>query len=127
MNMELAFAQAGSGTGTTGFSSFNQGGSDAESSVKGGIQAWDWVIAFLPVAFGVFVAFKVNEYLNQKDEQSQGQTEPKASRYFKVLSGFIVGIMIIYICLGMFGLVFAGKSFADSWQTFVVDFWSTVF
>ena len=109
------------------FANFDKAGNNSESVVVSGISAWKWVVAFLPFAFGTYSAFKVNEYLNQKDESSGGQQEPKVSRYAKVLSAFIVAVIIVYLVLGTLGLVFAGQSFADTWDTFVIKFWEQIF
>lgn len=109
------------------FSNFDSAGTDAQSVAISGMQSWKWVVGFIPLGFGLFSAFKVNEYLNQKDESGGGQTEPKATRYAKVLGAGIVGILVIYILLGLLGAVFADKTFTETWKTFVVDFWSQLF
>lgn len=109
------------------FSSFDNAGNSAQNVAVSGIKSWKWIIGFMPFAFGIYSAIKVNEYLNQKDESGQGQNEPKATRYVKVLGAGIFGILIIYILLGLIGTVFADKSFSETWQTFVVDLWSQIF
>lgn len=109
------------------FANFDKAGENSEAVVVSGISAWKWIVAFAPFAFGTYCSFKVNEYLNQKDESSQGQQEPKVSRYAKVLSAFIVACIIVYLVMGTLGLVFAGQSFADTWDTFVIKFWEQIF
>lgn len=109
------------------FANFDQAGSAAENVAVSGMQSWKWLIGFIPIGFGLFSAFKVNEYLNQKDESGGGQTEPKATRYAKVLGAGIIGVLIIYMLMGLAGMVFADKSFSETWQAFVVDFWSQLF
>ena len=109
------------------FNEFNQAGSNAQDVAVEGIKAWTWIVGFIPLGFGIFSAFKMNEYLNQKDESGGGQTEPKATRYAKVLGAGIVGVLIIYMLLGLFGMVFANKSFSETWDTFVIQLWSKIF
>lgn len=109
------------------FANFDQAGSAAENVAVSGMQSWKWLIGFIPIGFGLFSAFKVNEYLNQKDESGGGQTEPKATRYAKVLGAGIIGVLIIYMLMGLAGMVFADKSFSETWQAFVIDFWSQLF
>ena len=111
----------------SGFANFDTAGSNASDVAVSGIKSWIWVIGFIPFAFGIYSAFKMNEYLNQKDESSGGQNEPKVSRYGKVLGAGLVGVMIVYLLLGLFGLVFAGKTFAQSWQALVINFWGQIF
>lgn len=109
------------------FDQFNQAGDDAQQVAIEGIKTWVWIVGFIPLGFGAFVAFKVNEYLNQKDDNGGGQTEPKATRYIKVLGAGLTGVLIIYIVLGLFGLVFANKSFSETWDRFVIQLWEQIF
>ncbi len=109
------------------FDNFDKAGGDAKDVAVSGIQSWIWVIGFIPFAFGIYSAFKMNEYLNQKDESGSGNTEPKVSRYGKVLGAGLAGVMIVYILLGLFGLVFAGKDFGETWDALVVNFWTQIF
>lgn len=122
MATSVALFAAGGDT----FDAFDKAGTSSQNVAVSGIQSWKWLVGFIPVAFGLFTAFKMNEYLNQKDE-GQGQNEPKPSRYAKVLGAFLIGVLIIYMLLGVFGAVFADKSFSETWQSFVVDLWSQVF
>lgn len=110
----------------SGFTNFDSAGADAQDIAISGMGSWKWIIAFIPLGFGIFSAMKMNEYLNQKDE-GQGQNEPKATRYAKVLGAGIVGVLIIYILLGLIGKVFAGEDFGTTWSVFVTDFWSQLF
>lgn len=116
-----AFA-AGGGS----FANFDEAGGNAQDIAISGMSSWKWIVGFIPLGFGIFSAFKMNEYLNNKDE-GQGQQEPKATRYVKVLGAGIVGVLIIYILLGLIGKVFAGKDFSETWETFVTNFWSQLF
>ena len=82
----------------------------------------------MPFAVAWFIAYKVKDYLEQKDEQAGGQTEPKPAGYAKIVAGFIAGIIIMFILYGIFGLVFAGQTeFAKGWEIFVTDFWKLIF
>ena len=109
------------------FENFNNAGDSAQNVAISGMQSWKWLVGFIPVGLGTFCAFKLNEYLNQKDENNNGQTEPKATRYLKVFAAGIIGTLISYMLLGLFGLVFAGKSFSETWEAFVTSFWSQLF
>lgn len=122
----LAIGAVAGTTGSSEFTQFNTAGTQASDVIISGITAWTWIFAFIPFGFAIFIAFKFNEYLNQKDEQSGGQSEPKVSRYGKVILVGAAAIVIAYILLGLFGKVFAGMEFSDTWRIFVTDFWGKI-
>jgi len=98
-------------------------GGKSKNEVQTAISGWMWVMAFAPFVGALFIAYKVKEYYEAKDEQAGGQTEPKVSRYMKIVGGFIGGVLIFYILYGVWGMVFANSNFSDMWNVMVVDFW----
>lgn len=90
-------------------------------------KGWLWIFAFLPFGLAIFAVVKTKEYLEAKDEQSNGQSEPKVSRYGKMVLAFVVTVLVCYIVYGLFGMVFAGDGFGDMWGKLVADFWINVF
>lgn len=107
------------------FEGFNNAGESAKSSTQGMIAAWIWVLALIPVGIGAVAAFKMREHLDQKEEQNQH--EPKPMRYAKVAGAFLVGIAISFIVYGVFGTIFLGKTFSETWGVIVLPFWNALF
>ena len=111
-----------------GLKELNTAGEEGRTTFVNAIKGWKWVFGILPFAIAIGIAYKVKDYLEQKDEQAGGQTEPKASRYAKIVAAFIAGIIIMFILYGIFGLVFAGQTeFSAGWRIFVTDFWKLIF
>ena len=104
----------------------NEAGKEAKGTAVGAIRSWIWLVGFVPFGVATWVTWKLKEHLEQKDEQAGGQTEPKASRYIKLIGAFIVGVIVTYILLGVFGKVFAGVGYEESWNFFVKDFWEQI-
>ena len=102
-------------------------GEGARDEVVTTIKGWQWLFAFLPFGVGIGLVLATKNYLEAKDEQSNGQSEPKASRYFKLILAFIVGVIAVYIVYGVFGMAFANKGFGEMWDELVTDFWKRVF
>lgn len=102
-------------------------GEGARDEVVTTVKGWQWLFAFLPFAVGIGLVVATHNYLETKDEQSNGQSEPKAQRYFKLVLAFIVGIIAVYIVYGVFGMVFAKTTFGGMWDQLVTDFWVRVF
>ena len=100
----------------------NEAGEQAKSTAVGAIRSWVWLVGFVPFGIATWVTWKLKEHLEQKDEQAGGQTEPKASRYIKLIGAFIIGVIVTYILLGVFGKIFADQDYAVSWKFFVEDF-----
>lgn len=121
--VEAFAAGGGANPAGEGLTKLNEAGKGAETTVIKTIQNWRWIFALLPFGLGFFIAFQIKGYLEQKDEQSNGQTEPKVSRYGKIFAGFIAGIVVCFILYGIFGSVFAGKEFMQMWDYLVMDFW----
>ncbi|WP_172198988.1 hypothetical protein [Campylobacter sp. RM16188] len=121
--VEAFAAGGGANPAGEGLTKLNEAGKGAETTVIKTIQNWRWIFALLPFGLGFFMAFRIKGYLEQKDEQSNGQTEPKASRYGKIFASFIAGIVVCFILYGIFGSVFAGKEFMQMWDYLVMDFW----
>ena len=120
----FVFADASLANAGTGLS----GAADtAKTEVRGVIKGWQWVFAFMPFALALFVTNKVREHFEAKDEQSNGQSEPKVSRYAKMALAFVGSVVICYILYGLFGMVFAKQTFGAMWQKLVVDFWVAIF
>lgn len=113
--------------GSQGLQSLNNAGATAQTTVVKAVEGWRWLLGIVPLGVAGFLAFKMKEYLEQKDEQSGGQSEPKFSRYGKIIAAFIGGIVITYIVFGVLGTVFANKGFGDMWELLVVDFWKQIF
>lgn len=111
-------------SGTNKFDSMETAGGDSKEAVTGVIQKWRWVLAILPFALAIFVAYKTKEYFEAKDEQTGSQQEPKASRYAKIVGSGVVAIVVVFLLYGVFGKVFAGKEFGTTWTTLVTSFWS---
>lgn len=116
--------QQGGGQGAD--DALNEAGRRAKGTAVGAIQSWVWLAGFIPFGVATWVTWKLKEHLEQKDEQAGGQTEPKASRYIKLIGAFIIGVIVTYILLGVFGMVFAGKGYAETWKFFVTDFWGKI-
>jgi|GEM_PF-2218299 hypothetical protein len=116
------------GVSGQGLKELNTAGQEGRDTFVLAVKGWKWVFGILPFAVAWFIAYKVKDYLEQKDEQAGGQTEPKPARYAKIIAGFIAGIIIMFILYGIFGLVFAGQTeFAKGWEIFVTDFWKLIF
>lgn len=109
-----------------GLESLNQSGAAAKNVVANAIHNWKWIFALLPFGVGIFVAMQVKNHLEMQDERSNGQNEPKISRWGKIVGAFIGGVIIMFILYGILGKVFADMSFADMWKTMVTDFWYDV-
>lgn len=138
--VSLEAAQAGTAPQVNFEQSLGGAGDAAREATITAIKGWIWLLGFLPLGVAGFVTLKVKNYLEQKDEQNPrsvlikkveqkdeqggGQTELKWSCYMKLIATFVAVVIITYIVLGVFAKVFAGKDFADSWQFFVVNFWS---
>ena len=104
----------------------NEAGKQAKGTAVGAIRSWVWLVGFVPFGIATWVTWKLKEHLEQKDEQAGGQTEPKASRYIKLIGAFIIGVIVTYILLGVFGKIFADQDYAVSWKFFVEDFWKQI-
>ena len=104
----------------------SEAGEQAKGTVVGAIKSWIWLAGFIPFGIATWVTWRLKEHLEQKDEQAGGQTEPKASRYIKLIGAFIIGVIVTYILLGVFAKLFAGKEYEDSWNFFVRDFWKQI-
>ena len=104
----------------------SEAGEQAKGTAVGAIKSWIWLAGFIPFGIATWVTWKLKEHLEQKDEQAGGQTEPKASRYIKLIGAFIIGVIVTYILLGVFAKVFAGKNYEESWNFFVRDFWQQI-
>ena len=113
--------------GTAQLDALGEAGANAEAEAVNAIKSWKWLISLLPLGIAGFVTLKVKDHLEQKDEQGGGQTEPKWSRYLKLVATFVAMVIIVYVVLGVFAKVFANVDFGTAWQTFVVDFWSKIF
>lgn len=104
------------------------GGAQAEAEVVTTIKGWLWVSAFMPFAVGTGLVVLTKNYLEQKDEQSNGQTEPKFQRYAKLIGAFVGGVIIMFIVYGLWGMVFMGESsFTATWNKLVTPFWEQIF
>lgn len=112
--------------GADGLESLNDAGTTARDTVTGAIRSWNWIIGMIPLLLSAYATWKLKEYLETKDEQAGGQTEPKFSRYLKLIVAFVGMIVIVYILLGLFGAVFAKKTFGEMWENLVVPFWTLI-
>jgi len=117
-----ATAFAAGAAGGSGFQSLNESGTEAQTTVQEAIKNWKWVLALLPFALALGLAFLVKMRLDEKEEN--GQTMPKFQRYAQIVGGFIAGIVISYILYGLTYKTFAGGNFSDGWTKLVTDFWS---
>lgn len=102
-------------------------GDEAKSATIAAMKSWLWLLGLLPLGVAGFITLKVKDYLEQKDEQGGGQSEPKWSRQLKLVITFIASVIICYVVLGIFAKVFAGVDFGATWDKFVVGFWSQLF
>ena len=120
------FGTPGQGGNNAQNQALNEAGEQAKSTAVGAIRSWVWLVGFVPFGIATWVTWKLKEHLEQKDEQAGGQTEPKASRYIKLIGAFIIGVIVTYILLGVFGKIFADQDYAVSWKFFVEDFWKQI-
>lgn len=116
----------GTNYASEGMKNLNEAGESSKTVVVKTVQNWRWLFALLPFAVGILISLRIKNYLDQKDEQSGGQSEPKVTRYGKMVLGLIGGIVIMFILYGVFGSVFAGQDFMHMWDYFVMDFWKEV-
>lgn len=113
------------GQQSQGFQSLNESGEAAKTTVSTAIKSWSWIFAILPFVIAIGLALLVKMRLDEKEEN--GQTMPKMQRYTQIVGGMIVGVVISYVLYGLIGKIFLGKTFSESWQTLVTDFWSNIF
>lgn len=119
-------AEAAQGQGTFQ-NNLTGAGDEAKSATIAAMKSWLWLLGLLPLGVAGFITLKVKDYLEQKDEQGGGQSEPKWSRQLKLVITFIASVIICYVVLGIFAKVFAGVGFGQTWDKFVVGFWSQLF
>lgn len=62
-----AIADAGEG-----LKELNTAGEEGRTTFVNAIKGWKWVFGILPFAIAIGIAYKVKDYLEQKDEQAGG-------------------------------------------------------
>lgn len=104
-----------------GLSNLNQAGASAKTTAVKAFQNWKWLFAFLPLGLAAAAGFGMNNYIEKKEEQNGGQSEPKATKYFKIVFAAIIAIVVAFILYGTFGSVFGGMGFWETWDTLVIQ------
>ena len=102
-------------------------GDEAKAATIAAMKRWMWLVGFLPLGVAGIITLKVKDYLEQKDEQGGGQSEPKWSRQLKLIITFIASVIICYVVLGIFAKVFGGADFGQLLQKIdAIEFYNNV-
>ncbi|MBZ8002388.1 hypothetical protein [Campylobacter canadensis] len=104
-----------------GLTNLNQAGASAKTTAVKAFQNWKWIFAFIPLGVAGGAAFTMNHYIEKKEEQNGGQSEPKASKYFKIVISSIIAIVVCFIIYGTFGSTFGGMGYWQTWDTLVIQ------
>lgn len=94
----------------------------AKEAIQGIIANSFWLLAIIPVGAAGYSWKIMKEYLENKEETSQ--FEPKWQKNGKLIVAALGGVVVTFLTYGIFGAIFFGKGFMETWELLVVRFWT---
>jgi len=100
-------------------------GTESGQTVTSTMQAYRWIAALVPLGAGVLA---VSHRLKKlKEEEEEGRHHPSLSKYGSLFLFFLIGVGAMFLIYGVFGFIFAGQNFTDTWNSLVVNpLWKSV-
>lgn len=103
-------------------------GQGAESEIISFIKSFKWIFAIAGLAVPLGAAgWTYNKIADQESMDSNGQSQPKFFKWFKIFGAFLAGLVIMYLLYGGAAVMFLSKNFSEGWGVFVSSFFQEIF